>query len=1309
MSLAERASDTPERVGPYRIIEVLGHGGMGVVFRACHETRNETVALKTVLTPREYDVSGMRREIHALRGLVHPGVVRIVDEGIDAGVPWYAMELLEGKTLASYNGRLWRTRARPISDVQLTRIANQRQRRLDELSEPGADTRRDTTTHEIEWQRTEVACGQLGFALTVARRLCTTLAYVHGEGVVHRDLKAANVVLAEGDVPKIVDFGLVWRFPGATGREVLDDVAGSVAGTAGYMAPEQVRGEMVDARADLYSLGCVIYELLTGRLPFGGENAVEIRENHLKSEPIPPSLLVDGVPTALDDLVLKLLAKRPERRFGHADEVARVLASLGADASPWEATIRPKSYVYRPDIVGREEPLEIIDDHVNRTLRLQGGVVLISGESGIGKTYLAMAAARDAAACGVGVVPSACIPLGATETTTRDVRDQPRALPNDALLHPFRRVLLALVDRCLDSPDLANTLLGERAKVLAACEPSLATLPGLASHPEPEELPAQASRQRLLKALADTLSAFATTWPFVLLLDDLQWADELSLEFLASLPDDWFEEKGVLIVSTYRIDEESAAIRALAARPYVRRIALSRLPDESVGELVRGMLAIDAPPPGFVDLLARQSEGNPFFVAEYLRTAVAEQLLYRSPSGNWQIDSRLLENDTRATPIALPSSLQALIARRLDGLGEGARRILEVAAVLGREVDQDLLVSLAQLPQEEAWESTRELLARQILEEVDRGRLRFLHDKLREASYERIPIATRRALHRAAAHAIESRYLGSAELALHYAMLAHHHRQAEEMVEAIHYFELAGEQAVASFANREAIGHFGDAVAIDSNARADATWDERISLRERARLGGGNPARVANLRRARWERRLAEAQYSLGDLESVDRHVKRALEHTGNAPPSSQLGWASDLARNLPEQILHRLRPKSSNVRERVDQELLAEAATAMHHLAERSYYSFDALPMIAASLRSVNLAERAGIDVRVAAPYGMLGMTVGIGKLHRLGHRYFELARRAATATGDDAGLVFALYAKAAWRIGDAAWDEVRALCAEGAEIATRLRDAKALGMAQTLIAHADFYTGRFDESVRLYRELEETARRTGDRQHISWGLYAGARSRIPLGDLEQARDMLLESNEILEGLVEVPSKIICPGLLASVYVKLDDMNRALEAADLATARIRKNLPTVFATVAGYAGAAEAYLARWERLGRGREAAAARKIARRAVFDLFTLALNIPIGWPYYHRIKGEELRIDGKPRDARKSFEKGLAAAKKLGMRHDEAIAHLDLARIERPGTLARMDHLSRAKTMLEEMRCRRDLERLERVRRSREFEVK
>ncbi|MFY0580478.1 serine/threonine-protein kinase [Cystobacter fuscus] len=296
------AQAPPESIGPYRVRDVLGQGGMGVVYRGEHRDTGEAVALKTVRVASGAMLASIRREIHALRELRHPGVVRIVAEGVWDGLPWYAMELLGGQTLRGFID------ARPPLEA----------------------------------------------TLHLLRRLCAPLAFLHGNGLVHRDLKPENVFIRQDGAPVLVDFGIAAQSGGA--REVLQ-VGGGVVGSEAYMAPEQIRGDFVDARTDLYALGCILYEAVTGQPPFvASRSAGGVLHQHLRRQPLAPSRVVEGVPPELDVLVSRLLAKRPQDRLGYAEDVAAALTALGAGASEPDVP-RPVPYLYRPDFSGRGEVL----------------------------------------------------------------------------------------------------------------------------------------------------------------------------------------------------------------------------------------------------------------------------------------------------------------------------------------------------------------------------------------------------------------------------------------------------------------------------------------------------------------------------------------------------------------------------------------------------------------------------------------------------------------------------------------------------------------------------------------------------------------------------------------------------------------------------------------------------------------------------------------------------------------------------------------------------------------------------------------
>ncbi|MGZ3460052.1 MAG: serine/threonine-protein kinase, partial [Archangium sp.] len=642
MTAAALLEEEQGRIGPYQLLGKLSSGGMGVVYRARHSETGEQVALKTVRVPEAAMLRGIRREIHALRRIQHPGVVRVLAEGVQDGLPWYAMELIEGLTLRRYLDELWKRDARSSTEV-ITQVVS--------APEPSGATGPGASAHPFgpppEEQRRAAAMERLDEVLTLTRRLCSSLAFLHGEGLVHRDLKPENVVIRPDGTPVLVDFGLASVVGGGLGREALE-LSGSMEGSFVYMAPEQIKGGLVDARADLYSLGCILYELVVGQPPFPG-SGWDVLRRHLRDTPFALSQWVRGVPPDLDALLPRMLAKVPRERIGYAADVGAVLAGLGAEDLPRAPSSAPRPYLYRPGFVGRHQLLADLEARLEQAREGQGGCLLIGGESGAGKTRVVMECAMSAGHHAFHVVTGGCLPLSGGGS------GEPR---HGEPLHAFKPLLQAIADECRQAGlEETERLLGERGRVLALYEPALADLPGQDAWPEPPRLPPQAARERVMRCLAETLAAFCAKDPVLLVVDDLQWADELSLGVLDFLQGSFLRESNVLVVGTYRTEELDAPLRLLLAAPGVTHRELGQLDEPMVARMVEDMLALPSPPGSFVRFLTTRSAGNPFFVAEYLRTAIDERLLFRDVFGQWQVAAggEALERLHEALP--LPGAL----------------------------------------------------------------------------------------------------------------------------------------------------------------------------------------------------------------------------------------------------------------------------------------------------------------------------------------------------------------------------------------------------------------------------------------------------------------------------------------------------------------------------------------------------------------------------------------------------------------------------------------------------------------------------
>jgi len=722
--------------GRYKVAKKLGEGGKGIVFEAEDTRLGRTVAIK-VIKGEGLDQESLARfeqEAKATAGLSHPNIAAIYDIGQEGESHYLILEFVDGPNLSG-----------------LIR------------SQPGARCDAATT-------------------LRIGSQVCQALEYAHSHGILHRDIKPENVMITSAGLPKLMDFGLARALggPNLTQR-------GVIVGTPAYLPPEQALGKRSDTRSDLYSLGCVLYEMVTGRPPFHGDEPVKVIFSHINDLPAMPRNLAPEIPTALEQIILRLLAKDPDQRYQSAGELSQALKSVkeGAEARPAPAgvPIEQKAAEKMPTpeprwaqaLVDREQEIEILRARLDAALRGEGSLVFITGEAGIGKTRLAYELRSYAKLRGAQCLMSkggereGAVPYQPWSAITREYVHWAPPLLVFKAVGAFATELVKLV------PEL-----GEK----------------LGTIPPPTSAPSVQEHVRLYEAVTQFFVNISKESPLVLFLDDLQWSDDASMGLLHHMARTIIAER-LLVVGAYRdqeLEEQRSLSRSVAEINRERlsyALPLKRLAFDNVLQMVRQTFG-EKVPNELPDLVYGKTEGNPFFVEEVLRSLVEEGAVYPVEKG-WGVKD--------LSDVHVPRGIKEVLRKKLESLDEESSHVLGLTAVVGREFSFPVLREVTGLDEDRLIEiidkclQARLVVAQHILgEEV----YAFADTQLRDVLYEDISPVRRRRHHLKVGEAIEDIYARKTDEYVE--ALAYHFLEGNDLSRAIDYAQKAGDKAAKLFA-----------------------------------------------------------------------------------------------------------------------------------------------------------------------------------------------------------------------------------------------------------------------------------------------------------------------------------------------------------------------------------------------------------------------------------------------------------------------------------------------------------------------------
>lgn len=1017
----------------YELVEEIGRGGLGAVYRANDTVLGRSVAVKLL---RRGDLgskgaANLLAEARSAAGLNHRNIVQIHDAGSTAepdGEPgtFIVMELVDGSTFDD----------RPKNDF-----------------------------------------GELVGLLV---QICEALKHAHESGIIHRDIKPENVMVTVDGVVKLTDFGLARSI---ASRATTD---GSISGTFSYLAPEIALGSRADERSDLYSLGVMLYEALTGELPFSEKDPLAVMAQHIHAPIVPPLAKADGVPVGLSRLTEKLMAKEPNERPQNAEAVLEIL-NLGLEEPDGESQeVELFQRLVRSGLVGREEDLAEAKKFWLRAEQGDGHVLTISGEPGVGKTRLLESLLTMVRVRGGRVLEGASF---------------------EELPIPFGSFIEAL--RALRGGEVLGSLSPRSGEVLSRL------VPGLVRGSEDVTLEASGDvgfeRDRLLIAIAELFELVSKERPTLLVLEDLHWSDQGSLDLFAylarrakSLP--------LLIVGTYReieLDSSHSLDRTLASLNRERlasRIKLKRLNRGGVKRMLDQMFAEDVSIE-FAERMYGETDGNPFFVEEVCRSLIEQGTIYYE-DGEWQ--------RTELSEFEIPQSVRTAVQERFLRLEGAHRTVIELGAVIGREFDYELL---------EAIHEERDVDLVGALEAGERARLfgetssrnggtfTFVHALTPVSIRDSLSGLKRRRTHLVVAKAIEATRPDQ------FGVIGSHYDLAGSRAAAVRNYVKASEAASQKNAP-------GDAGAFLS--RAVENWDDDGDRRELARL----------------LTRLAEIQNLLKQFEEAATNVTMAIEiaeqigdHALAAEAELVAGWSSWIMGDSTAGLKHVLSAHARHAGGGASRVLAAAKAEVAR------FYMLvpDDKKAIEFGEAALKMAESLGATDVVANTLTTLAIVFDRRKeTDAQAQEMFTKAERLATADGDALQILRAVYNRAEGFQQAGEIDAALETCGRATELATKfgsltfidtvnvtrnlarleggrwselfeewppeLRETQAVWFIwhESLLAKVEAICGRTTESLRLLAKHKKSIERAVELQTVGAYFRALAASYLESGDIE-------------------------------------------------------------------------------------------------------------------------------------------------------------------------------------------------------------
>ena len=1080
----------------YKIIKNLGEGGIGRVYKAYDLWNRKEVALKILTTGKENPLlwESFKNEFLLLTQLQHPGVVEVFDFGhinpsgwgkppdeiahldpIQGEVPYFTMEFVEGRTLYQNFDLSSSKNASPLKDSILPQPEK---------------------LYHFIWQ------------------ICDILEYLHLRGIVHCDLKPDNLCVTDRIFNlKLLDFGLFEKI-GAKRKK-------TTKGTLPYMAPEMFSGEPTDSRTDLYSLGIILYELVTSKLPFFSDDPMKIVSGHLEQTPAPPKDLNPYVNESLNQLILNLLEKSPSNRPQNASEVKEFATAHLKGNSEIAERKTFLSHLYSGELVARDTEEVQMEQLLKQTLSSGGRMLLLAGERGVGKSSFLRNLRIKSQLEGILYVDSNCL------------EDQTKAY--QPLIEVLRKIKPYLEDHD-PRADLAKEKFNQALKLMLQKPRGRAVSVSQEQH---------STHQKIIESLICVSQIF----PLVLVIDNLQWADFQTLRFLSQFGQN-IEKGKILLACAFRPEEikEKTLLRELIdgwrEMRWCEYIKLDRLDYQKTKIFIRSKLRGERFPEGFFSYMHQNTSGNPFFLTEVLNYLLEKGIIFLSEGSRfagkdwgWEVDSE------RLGQTAVPESIEAVLLKNLERYDPHTFDFLTTVAVMGKKFDSQLIKELDLFSEKDLSKILFILAKDQVFikrESPLEGRLyyEFVNQSLQSLLYQRFDEKKKAELHGRIARLLEERGFEEDEetifeIGRHY-LKSHHHEKAYR------YALLSAAKMAQRFANQEVLEYLGAAIEVTSKFR-----NKEEGARKKVE---------ALMRRADFHKQIGEVNQALKDYKTILRLTKYSPHLKMIAEAYNDLGDTYRLKHDYKKGLS--CLKKALEIRQKLGDSL--QIANTLHNMGIIYRIDSQYQKALSAYEKALNIYKSLDNKFYIASTLN------GMGDLHRICHRYqqamklFQEALRIKHELGNKEEIARGLNNLGATHFDLGEYDQAINYYLESLKLNEETKNIKEATFNLENLTESFQKLGDHQNALKYGERGLDLALKIDFAERVGYIKKNLGVTQLDLADYQKAYEYLREAKEIGEKIIDRELLVAVFSNLGKLFCLLNDRSRATLFLDEAIENIK-------------------------------------------------------------------------------------------------------------------------------------------------------